>query len=154
MNHTEAIVLKTLTERQRVNKKTNLTHLFQSLKRDNEVLNRDEFYSFFKDLQDRGLGVMIKGRRDNPDRFIWNYNLKEVAQKVLGVSDKITPHIPVKKKLGRPFGSKNKMKALPVPTVTNPVKKAKSVSFKLIVDPSNVKDVEALLQLVNEISKK
>lgn len=81
-NPVAKLVFDVLAERQRHRQRTDLNNLFRAMRRDNPDLSEKEYLEVFKTLQANGAGSLIIGRRGNPNRFIWKYNLKDLAEKV------------------------------------------------------------------------
>lgn len=54
----------------------------QLIKMGEKVVDAD-YKQFWKDLEAAGVGSLILGRKGNPDRFQWNYSLKDVARSVV-----------------------------------------------------------------------
>lgn len=82
-----------------------------------------DYIKYWKDMQAAEFGSIVYGRGGNPDRFAWNYNLKDFASAALRDPNKdpVVEAAPVtfsqtsisslpskKKSRGRPKGSKNK----------------------------------------------
>lgn len=77
------LILKSFTKRQRVNSVTDLDQLYRQFRAQYKTLTEDDIKAVFKELQDKGAGSYVIGRGLNPTRFIWRYNLKEVAERAL-----------------------------------------------------------------------
>ena len=83
-------------------------------------LSRAQVIDLFKKLAGAGVGEFRMGRRGQPTRIEWSYNLSDVGKWALGESSEIKPLYvdeerkgpksvsPVIKR-GRPFGSKNRV---------------------------------------------
>lgn len=78
-SHAAKTIFKVFGKRQRFRRHTNLDLFFKVIQQEDPTINEREFLSVFKGLQDQGAGSLVIGRKDNPTRFVWNYNLKEVA---------------------------------------------------------------------------
>lgn len=83
MNQTETLVFKNLQSRERNNQQTDLTNMYRAIYKTNPDIDQIEFLNVFKKLQEHHAGVLVIGRGGNPNRFIWKYNLKEVADQAL-----------------------------------------------------------------------
>ncbi len=95
----ETLILKALGERTRFRRKTDLSRLYRSM---SDKVPRQDFYAVFKKLAQNGAGSLIIGRRNNPDRFAWNYNLKEVAARAAKGQDiQSLPELPPKARTRR-----------------------------------------------------
>lgn len=72
-------IFKVFGKRQRFRRHTNLDLFFKVIAQEDPSITEREFLEVFKTLQNQGAGSLVIGRKDNPTRFVWNYNLKEVA---------------------------------------------------------------------------
>lgn len=108
-NETALLVSKSLAARKRMRHFTDINRTETQLKRAGNPVVHPDFIKYWKDLQAAGAGSIVYGRKGNPDRFMWKYDLKTVSHIALTQSSKETPQAlePVKK-IGRPKGSKNK----------------------------------------------
>lgn len=116
-SHTARNVFEDLSKRERFRRETNLINYERKLLNSGKKIIHGEYLQVWKMLQDLGVGSLIIGRNKTPTRFIWNYNLKDVAKSVkykqpLKEETTIPPQasVPVSSKRGRgrPKGSKNK----------------------------------------------
>ncbi len=74
------LVLGILSERQRHRQRTDLKNLYRQSKKSDPNIDEDKFMDVFRSLAAAGAGSLIVGRRGNPNRFIWKYNLKDIAE--------------------------------------------------------------------------
>lgn len=79
---TAKLVFDILAERNRHRQRTDIKNLFRMAQKIENKLDYPSFLEVFKKLQANDVGSLIIGRRGNPDRFVWNYNLKAFANKV------------------------------------------------------------------------
>lgn len=79
-NETAKAVFSTWAQRRRFRRETNLPRFEASLLQDGHKIVRQDFLQLFKRLEDAGIGSIIVGRHGKPNRFVWNYNLKDVAK--------------------------------------------------------------------------
>ncbi len=79
MDQVSGLVYKVLGSRQRIRQQTDLTVLYRQIKRLDRNVNEKDFLATFRKLEADGAGSLVIGRRGNPNRFIWKYNLKDVA---------------------------------------------------------------------------
>ena len=79
-NQAAQVIFKTLGKRQRFRRHTNLDLFYKVIHAEDASITEKEFLAVFKDLQTKGAGSLVFGRKDNPNRFIWNFNLKEVSK--------------------------------------------------------------------------
>lgn len=70
-------------DRQRARPSTDIRRLKGMLARQGHRIDGAEYSQFWKDLQAAGIGSIIYGRRGNPNRFEWRYNLRKVAEAML-----------------------------------------------------------------------
>lgn len=83
MNQAETLVFKNLQARERNNQQTDLTNMYRAIYKTNPEIDQVDFLNVFKKLQEQHAGVLVIGRNGNSNRFIWKYNLKEVAEAAL-----------------------------------------------------------------------
>lgn len=81
---TTKAIFDVLAERQRHRAQTDLANLFRNILRMNPQakIEYPEYIGVFKKLEASDMGRLVRGRGKNPDRFIWKYNLKDLANKV------------------------------------------------------------------------
>lgn len=94
LQNARELVLKSFTKRRRVNSVTDLDQLYKQFRAQYKSLTQDDIKAVFKELQDKGVGSVVIGRGLKPTRFIWKYNLKDVAERALaGMNnfDKLQP---------------------------------------------------------------
>ena len=163
------IVFKALSEKQRARRATDLTHLYRAVSKMDKTVQEKEFLKVFRQLEDADIGSLIIGRRNNHNRFVWNYNLKQVAQAASGKMDtkELAPAVPEKtvKKSRKVTTKKRKpsmLKAKSVPMVEDAhVTKSSSmagptkIQLTLELAPEvSAKDIQALIELVNGLQAK
>lgn len=74
-------IFKDMSDRERFRREYNLKRLFKELQEKTKAtLDEREFLQTFKDLEAAGLGSIVLGRGKTADRWIWSYNLKDVAR--------------------------------------------------------------------------
>lgn len=175
------MVFKALSDKQRARRATDLTHLFKVvIKMDQSVPERD-FLAVFKQLQDAKVGSLIIGRKNNHNRFLWNYNLKDVAQAAKGKAVEmktIEESFPGNKKTTRkvkPIIRRKKMRIVKpamlrqallnnkieeprqtvIPAARTSTLKGPRIQFNLELGPDvPFKDIQALLELVKGLQAK
>lgn len=165
MNQLEKTVYEMLADRQRINNKTNLDQFFVYLRGRVPNATDSDLMSVFKSLEELGYGSIVYGRGGNPTRFLWNYNLSDVARKELGEDVEIRPFTkrnPVKKK--KIFTRKVTKKVKPVKfskkeVAAKPIVQNDSaipvVSINLQLDKDiSPKDIQALIELANSLKSK
>ena len=160
------LVFNVLSERNRHRSRTDLKNLYRSIKKMEPDIDEEQFMAVFKGLAAAGAGSLIIGRRGNPNRFIWKYNLKAIADAAITsgvkpstfekladkpvkvISPPAAPIVPVK------------MKAEVKPQVTTRKPRKKPLEAKqgtfLQIDLSTMRpeDVAALIALVSPMAKK
>jgi hypothetical protein len=104
---TSKAIFKALAERQRFRRRTDLNRLHKTL---GDQITEEEFLSTFKKLQEAGIGSLIIGRKNNPNRFAWNYNLKSVANAALSVDGWELEPLPMKPRKRRVTKNKRNVK--------------------------------------------
>lgn len=83
-NETSEAIAKELSTRVRFRPRTNLNKVYNDLIRHGQRVVQPEYLQTFQELEDIGVGSLTIGRGGRPNRFLWNYNLKEVAKAALG----------------------------------------------------------------------
>lgn len=79
-SNTSVVTMLYLALRQRARNESNVTTTRDQLIRMGEKVVDEDYEKFWKSLEEAGIGSFIVGRRGNPDRFKWNYSLKNVAR--------------------------------------------------------------------------
>jgi hypothetical protein len=77
---TTKTVFNALAKRERFRSSTDLAKFHRALLGEGARIVPVEFLELFKRLHDMKVGTLVFGRRGKPNRFIWNYNFKEVAK--------------------------------------------------------------------------
>jgi len=123
---TSKVIFGSLASRQRMRHQTDITRMQTQLKRAGQNIDTEAFMNTFKELEKAGVGSIVYGRKNNPNRFKWNYNLKDIGQAFAPTVSSEPPKVgtedagqvsPKKRGRGRPKGSKNKVKKLAAPLV-------------------------------------
>lgn len=96
---TSKAIFEVLKDRKRFRRYTNLSQFNQVLLNKGYKVVEDEYFDTFKALEKAGAGSLIIGRKGNPNRFIWDYNLKDVAKAASG--EEVKPQV-IKRGPGRP----------------------------------------------------
>lgn len=144
-NQTSKDVFSALRERVRFTRRTNMDKFESDLLGQGFKIESRQYFDIFKKLEDAGAGRIVFGRKGNPTRFTWNYDLKDVARaSVTTIPDKEIKQLnqPLAKKRGRP------RKVVSVPVVPQDKEKVSvtiNVSKELL---SALNDVIAKLQKV------
>lgn len=164
LNHTSKVIFDTLSKRLRFRRQTNLTNFHNHLINTGEKIIEDEFLDTFKGLQILGVGSLIFGRNGKPNRFKWNYNLKDVAKaaksdakmEVKEMFPAGKPQVTFKRGPGRPRIHPKKVKAARI-------FKSSPEAMKTHVEPSVIsitlqiggnsrpEDIAALLDLAKQL---
>ncbi len=85
-------VFKALAMRERSSSRSDIDAIFRELEGHlGKELNYFKFLDVWKALESEGLGVLVHGRKGNPNRFLWKVNFKKMARKALGLQEEITP---------------------------------------------------------------
>jgi hypothetical protein len=77
-------VFSYLSTRERHRNRTDLRQLYTSVFEEGDSTSYEDFIKVFQELHNAQVGVLIRGRRNDPDRFQWRYNLKDVAKAAKG----------------------------------------------------------------------
>lgn len=138
-------IFKALADKQRARRKTDLTNLFKTVRKEHAEISEKDFLLIFKQLQEAKVGSLVIGRKNNHNRFVWSYNLKDVANRGLNKTSTEKPTqlpAPEKKKRGRKPGMKMKTNS----------DKARIITINL--DMSSVSDAKALIELIESLKVK
>lgn len=158
-NETELnkLIFKALSQRQRAVRVTSLTNLYRAIHDDHPRVSEKEFLQVFKQLDHAKMGNLIIGRRNKHNRFIWNYNLKDVAQMATGKlkQEEIKP-APKAKRVRR---TRSQLVTIPGVKEVEPIKSSTFSSprfqFDIVLSPTvSAKDIEALVELVKQLQNK
>lgn len=85
-------VFKALADKQRQRSRTDISRLYRAIKAaEMPHLDEKQFLEVFKKLQLAGVGSLIIGRKNNPNRFAWNYNLKDIGKAAKNGNVELTP---------------------------------------------------------------
>lgn len=142
---TSKIVFNNLSKRLRFRRGTNLSKFHVQLINAGEKIVEDEYMDTFKKLQTLGVGSLIFGRGGKPNRFKWNYNLKDVAKAAFSAQK--VEMVELQRKPGRPVKVVEK-RAISPKVDTKPSK----VSITLeISSNSRPEDITALLDLAKQL---
>lgn len=85
-NHTAGTIRDVLSKRIRFRHQTNLNKFRNDLLSAGHKIVEKEYIETFQKLDQLGVGSLIIGRRGKPNRFLWNYNLKDVAKSAKAIS--------------------------------------------------------------------
>lgn len=169
-------VFKALSDKQRARKATDLTNLFREMTQKDKTLQEKEILAVFKKLQDASVGSLVIGRRNKHNRFVWNYNLKQVAQAAHGKMkpEELGPAIIVRKPKSRRIRKtlstktvkaalKNVTKQVETAPVTaieeklmpiSSTGKGPTLQFNIELSANTrAEDIQALLELVHGLAK-
>lgn len=94
-----------LKQRQRIHHFIDITRFRRNLVKSGKPVAETDYMKYWKSLQNEGAGSIVYGRKGKPDRFLFNYSLKDIA--AASVPSAVTK--PVKRSPGRPKGSKNRV---------------------------------------------
>lgn len=150
---TSKVVFNALSERERYRDQLDLRKFKNDLMNKGEKIVQDEYIETFKMLEQLGVGSLIIGRKGKPNRFKWNYNLKDVAKASMNNEVKefkaiAQPIITTKRPRGRPRKNQSILNAVSTKATNQPI----SITINLPAD-SNPADVAALLSLVKGMTK-
>lgn len=86
---TSKVVFEALSKRVRFRDQTDLNKFRNDLLGEGQKIVDDEYMETFKKLQQLGVGILKLGRGNKPNRFKWNYNLKQVAKAAFDESQEV-----------------------------------------------------------------
>lgn len=78
-NETAAAIFKDSADRRRIRWVTNLPRYAVKLAHKGFKVVDADYENTWKELEAMGVGVIVRGRNGKPDRFKWNYSLKEIG---------------------------------------------------------------------------
>lgn len=155
-------VFKYLLDRRRGRQDTNIKRVQRLLKESGAAVSNDDVSDVFRKLQDLGIGKIVFGRRGNPNRFIWNANLRSIKEVLEGKSTELYKQKPTAKKLNLPKlqadAHKSTKSAASEPTIiastttghTLIVRKGSvEIQVPANLTPEEVKSVAALLSVAS-----
>lgn len=135
-------VFKALADRERAAARSDIDAIFRELEaKKNTELDYFEYLDVWKELQKLGAGILVHGRKGNPNRFVWSINLRQAGRTALGMKEEaqVEQLKPVVRRSSGPY---------------KPVQpKVNSITF-VIPETVSVDDIKALIQLGASISKK
>lgn len=92
-SHTAEVTITALAVRERLRHFSDITRTRNTLIRKGEKIVDADYQTFWKGLQDAGVGVIVYGRKGKPDRFEWHYSMKKVAQAALEGKDVVAERV-------------------------------------------------------------
>lgn len=81
---TAKAMFKSFANRERFRRHTDIPYFVRTLEAEGIKVKQDDLLIAFKRMSDLGLGTLVYGRGKAPSRFIWNYNLKDIAKAAQG----------------------------------------------------------------------
>lgn len=87
-SHSAEVTLLSLAMRDRARSFSDINRTKAKLVKDGEKIVNEDYMQFWKDLQTAGVGSIVYGRKGNPNKFVWHFSLKSVAQVALDGNDK------------------------------------------------------------------
>jgi hypothetical protein len=116
-SHTAEVVMLDMGLRERVRPFSDIHRTRNRLIREGNRIIEDDYKAFWKSLQDAGAGVIVYGRKGQPDRFQWHYSMKKVAEAALEGKDITAEKLPVGKqlKIEKPVTTKSEQRTKPAP---------------------------------------
>lgn len=145
-------IFEALSKRERFRERITLKKFKYDLIKSGQKVVDQEFLDTFKKLEEAGVGSLVKGRGSNPDRFVWNFNLRDVGTAAFATNEK--QELPVIK-----HRRKIRLTPKPVPSsnlleeVTAQLQKS---SVQVVINVSSrakQEDVQALISLAQELGK-
>lgn len=97
------VTMTALAMRERFRRYSNIEKMKYLLLNQGEKIVDTDYRQVWKDLEDAGIGSIIYGRGGRPDRFMWYYDLKQVANAALQNKNEESEKLPEeKRRRGRP----------------------------------------------------
>jgi hypothetical protein len=85
-NPTAGAVFLAFSQRERGRQVINLDLIYARLESQGVKLNHTDYFATFKRLEELEIGNLVYGRKGNPNRFVWFFDLKDIAKIGLGSS--------------------------------------------------------------------
>lgn len=77
-------IMQALSKRERNRNNIAFKQVVRVLREGGSTIDKQSIAQVFKDLQQAGVGRIVYGRQGNPNRFMWDVPLKEVAAIAIG----------------------------------------------------------------------
>lgn len=84
---TATAVFHELSRRERDRQKTDITRVKKEMIKHGEVVQNEDYFKTWQELEQAKIGKIQKGRNGLPARFAWNYSLKSVSQAAMQGQD-------------------------------------------------------------------
>lgn len=144
-------IFKALSGLQRARRRTDLGRLYRMVHHMDNTVTEKDFLDIFKSLQDAKVGSLIIGRKNNPNRFAWRYNLKDIAARLQGVKETgplaLLPEVKAKRR------KKQNQEIIPINTISKSLEGASiQLSISLPIG-TPLKEVQALIDLAKSLQK-
>lgn len=143
---TAKAVLKALAGRERLRHFSDIARTKAQLLAEGLKVIDSEYMQLWKDLQAANVGSIVYGRRGNPSRFEWHYNLKTVADTALSGKNaqaaRLDPNQPVSRAVITP---KAAQEAVPLPV--KPLKSTIMAQFEESDTGLTESETETLVRL-------
>ena len=163
-NEVSKQVFRALAGKERAIRVTSVTNLYRTIHKAKPSIDEQEILQVFKDLEKANMGKLIIGRRNNHNRFVWNYNLKDVAQLATGKT-KVNELKPAPKaKKARRYKTpdietmpevKQTVKEIEAKSSTLSQQSGPRFQFDIVLSPSvSAADIKALVELVQSLQNK
>lgn len=86
-NTTASAIFLAFSQRERGRHVINLDLIYTRLEAEGVRMSHTDYFGTFKRLEELDIGKLVYGRKGNANRFIWSYDLKDVAKIGLGNKD-------------------------------------------------------------------
>lgn len=81
-------VFKRLASRERAKNRSDIDAICREIEADKKSqLDYNKYIEVWRQLELMGVGSLVFGRRGNPNRFVWNHNLKEIGKQALNITE-------------------------------------------------------------------
>lgn len=100
-NATASTIFLIMSQRERARHVLNLDLLLSNAIAQSKDVSKEVFYETFKQLHNLKVGYIIYGRKGNNHKFVWTYDMKDVAKIGLGILDIVPRKSMPKKKVGQ-----------------------------------------------------
>lgn len=144
-SRTAEVTMTALAMRERMRTFSDIPRTRAKLVKEGEKIVEQDYMQFWKDLQTAGVGVIVYGSKNRPDRFEWHFSLKQVAKASLEGVDQKTDVV------SKPSTILNRPKVIRRHSEDKPAQQASMRSDRLVY-VSLRKDYDVAIKLPGDVS--
>lgn len=137
-------LMKFLGARQRYRTRTDIDRIYRE---QFAKVDYNEFLEAWKALDKSGVGSLVFGRKNNPNRFVWGVNLKDLGRAMLSTKAVTSQVVPIKRQ-------ETAVKSEPIKAAA-PIEDSNFivVQVKIPKGSLNTADLKALIELTKGLAK-